>query len=259
MMRCRNSADQSVRGSERSRGFLDLPLMQAQCGSGLYGNVTSTSTNISTAGQIGGGSIDGSHLVDSALLNAHKLAAQGIAARTAAPRYGVVQSVDPANHAAKVTVQPEGVLTGWLPVLTHSMGNGWGIVSLPTPGTQVMLLPQEGDGEEWAVGGRVFDTEALPPKVAAAINGSTSNAQPGEIALVSEKGGVIRLAADGSIYMLGNVNIQGNLIVSGDISDKNNVHSTLDVLRQDYNTHLHPGTDSHGDSFVTSTTTKPTP
>ncbi len=65
----------------------------------------------------------------------------------------------------------------------------------------------------------------------AAINGSASNAQPGEIALVSAAGAVVRLAADGSIYMQGNVNIQGNLVVSGDISDKNAVHSTLDVLR----------------------------
>jgi phage baseplate assembly protein gpV len=195
--------------------------------------------------------------MDSALLNAHKLAAQGIAARTAAPRYGVVQSVDPANHAAKVTVQPEGVLTGWLPVLTHSMGNGWGVVSLPQPGTQVMLTPQEGDGEEWAVSGRLFDTAALPPSVPAAINGSASNAQPGEIALVSAAGAVVRLTADGSIYLQGNVNIAGNLVVSGDISDRNAVHSTLDVLRRDYNTHVHGGVQSGGGS--TGTTNKPTP
>lgn len=197
--------------------------------------------------------------MDNALLNAHKLVAQGIASRTATHRYGVVQSVDPANHAAKVTVQPEGVLTGWLPILSHSIGNGWGIVSLPLPGTQVILTPQEGDGEEWAVAGRVFDTEALPPSVPAAINGSASNAQPGEIALVSKAGAVLRLVADGSIYLQGNVNIAGDLVVSGDISDKNNAHSTLDVLRQYYNQHEHPGTDSHGDSFTTGTTTKPTP
>ena len=204
--------------------------------------------------------------MDSALLNAHKLAAQGIAARTAAPRYGVVQSVDPANHAAKVTVQPEGVLTGWLPIMSHSIGNGWGVVSLPLPGTQVILTPQEGDGEEWAIAGRVFDTAALPPSVPAAISGAPSNAQPGEIALVSQAGAVVRLAADGTIYMLapqiniqGSARISGNLEVDGDItvlgthsgstgkliavgqiSDLNGVHGTLDILRQAHNPHTHP-------------------
>ncbi len=195
--------------------------------------------------------------MDDALLNAHKLTAQGIASRTATPRYGIVQSVDPANHAAKVTVQPEGVLTGWLPILSHSIGNGWGIVSLPQPGTQVMLTPQEGDGEEWAVAGRVFDTEALPPSVPAAINGSASNAQPGEIALVGAAGAVLRLCADGSIYLQGNVNVAGNLVVSGDISDKNAAHGTLDVLRQDYDQHIHGGVQPGGGS--TGGTNKLTP
>ena len=34
----------------------------------------------------------------------------------AQPRLAVVQSVDPASFTVRVTVQPEGVLTGWLPV-----------------------------------------------------------------------------------------------------------------------------------------------
>ncbi len=221
--------------------------------------------------------------MDNALLNAHKLTAQGIASRTAAPRYGVVQSVDPANHAARVTVQPEGVLTGWLPIMSHSIGNGWGIVSLPLPGTQVMLTPQEGDGEEWAVAGRVFDTAALPPSVPAAISGSASNAQPGEIALVSKAGAVIRLAADGTVYIKaptvnieGSARISGNLEVDGDITvlgthsgstgaltaageiyDLNKVHGHLDTLRQAYDGHLHTGVQSGGSD--TGPTTIPTP
>ena len=47
----------------------------------------------------------------------------------------------------------------------------------------------------------------------------------------------------------------GALTAVGEISDLNGVHSTLDTLRQDYNTHLHP--DPQGGQ--TGTTTKPTP
>lgn len=217
-----------------------------------------------------------------ALLNTHKLAAQGIAERTASARYGVIQSIDPANHAAKVTVEPEGVLTGWLPIKTTAIGNGWGIVSLPAPGTQVQLLPQEGDGEEWAVAGAVFDTEAMPPSVPSAIDGSNSNAQPGEHLIVGQAGNVLRLCADGSVFVLAPVNIQGNVViagnltvwgdmaalgtyqgssgqlkVAGEIYDLNAAHSSLDTLRQDYNGHVHP--DVYPGSSDTGTTTKPTP
>ena len=44
-----------------------------------------------------------------------------------APRFGIVSSVDPASATARVTLQPEGVLTGWLPLLTPWTGSGWGL------------------------------------------------------------------------------------------------------------------------------------
>ena len=34
------------------------------------------------------------------------------------PRFGTVSSVDPGTATARVTLQPEGVLSGWLPLLT---------------------------------------------------------------------------------------------------------------------------------------------
>ena len=56
------------------------------------------------------------------LLNALK--AQGAAQDQAggAPRFGIVTSVDPSTATARVTLQPEGVLTGWLPLQRLGIG-----------------------------------------------------------------------------------------------------------------------------------------
>ena len=47
------------------------------------------------------------------------------------PRFGLVASVDPQRYAVRVSLQPEGVLSGWLPVLSQWVGAGWGIACLP--------------------------------------------------------------------------------------------------------------------------------
>ncbi len=79
------------------------------------------------------------------------------------PRFATVASVDPARYAARVTLQPEGVLTGWLPILSPWVGAGWGVVCPPSPGDQVLVLPQEGDGEHGVVCGGAFSDLARPP------------------------------------------------------------------------------------------------
>ena len=141
------------------------------------------------------------------------------------PRFGIVTSVDPARYAARVTLQPEGVLTGWLPVLTPWAGNGWGIASLPQPGTQVLVLAQEGDAEHGVVAGQAFSDSAQPP-----------NAPNGELWLVHKSGSSFKLANDGQIH------INGNVIVTGTLSATSILDATgaLNSLRSHYNTHTHP-------------------
>src|ERR1019366_6449423 len=79
------------------------------------------------------------------------------------PRFATVASVDPARYAARVSLQPEGVLTGWLPILTPWVGAGWGLVCPPSPGDQVLVLSQEGDGEHGVIAGGSFSDIARPP------------------------------------------------------------------------------------------------
>jgi uncharacterized protein involved in type VI secretion and phage assembly len=172
-------------------------------------------------------------------LNAIKAQAGAMDRATGQPRFAVVTSVDPSRPAVRVTLQPEGVLTGWLPVLSPWVGAGWGLSSPPSPGDQVLVLAQEGDAEHGVVVGRAWsDTARSPP------------APPGELWLVHQSGAFIKLSNDGMIHLQGNTSIAGNLSVSGDVSDG---HGKLSSLRTHYNTHTH--VDSRGGA--TSTTSLP--
>jgi phage baseplate assembly protein gpV len=154
-------------------------------------------------------------------LNAVKSHAGALDRAQGQPRFAVVASIDPVHYAARVTLQPEGVLSGWLPVLSPWVGNGWGIACLPAPGDQVLVLPQEGAAEHGVIAASSFSDRIRPP-----------TATPGELLLQHRSGTSLRLANDGT------VRIQGDLHVSGDVYDH---HGKLDGLRGHYNLHRHPG------------------
>ena len=155
------------------------------------------------------------------LLNALKAQAGALDQGAAQPRFAVVTSVDPSTATARVTLQPEGVLSGWLPVLTPWAGNGWGLVCLPSPGDQVLVVAQEGHSDHGVIVGAAFSATASPPA-----------APSGELWLVHQSGSFIKLVADGSIQ------IKGDLHVAGDVYDS---EGSLNRLRQHYDAHTHPG------------------
>ncbi len=139
--------------------------------------------------------------------------------RFAQPRLGIVTSSDALASMAKVLLQPEGVLTGWLPVLTQWAGSGWGMACPPIPGDQVLVLPQEGDAQHGLIIGRLFSNSVRPPQ-----------SEPGELTLKHQSGCSIRFLNSGI------VSVVGDLHVSGDIYD---THGSLSKLRSDYNVHIH--------------------
>lgn len=163
------------------------------------------------------------------LLNALKAHASAVVLTQAAPRFGTVSSVDPTHGTAKVAFQPEGVLSGWMPILYPWVGAGWGMACPPSPGDQVLVLAQEGHAEHGIVAGRVFSTQQQPPQ-----------APPGEFWLVHRSGSSIKLQNDGT------VRIAGDLYVSGDVYDS---QGPLSRLRSHYDAHIH--TDSHGGPTTT--------
>jgi phage baseplate assembly protein gpV len=136
-----------------------------------------------------------------------------------------------------VTLQPEGVVTGWLPVLSAWVGAGWGMACPPSPGDQVMVLAREGQSDSGVIVGRAWSDQAraVAPPV-------------GELWLVHASGSFVKLVGDGTIR------IQGDLHVQGDVYDS---HGSLDRLRRAYNGHDHGNVQNGGG--VTTATLEPDP
>jgi uncharacterized protein involved in type VI secretion and phage assembly len=139
--------------------------------------------------------------------------------RLAQPRMGTVTSTNAQTATAKVLLQPEGVLTGWLPVLTQWAGPGWGMTCPPSPGDQVLIIPQEGDPQHGLIVGRLYSNSVRPPE-----------AEPGEITFRHQSGCSLRLLNSGILF------VEGDLHVAGDVYDS---HGPLSKLRNDYNVHTH--------------------
>ncbi len=145
----------------------------------------------------------------------------------AQPRLAVVTSVDPATLTVRVTVQPEGVLSGWLPVASAWIGAGWGLACPPSPGDQVIVIWQEGDAEQGIVLGRLWSSSTAPPQ-----------APVGAFWLVHQSGSFLKLQNDGSIESSGTRwSHTGDLHVSGEVVDR---QGALSALRAHYNAHVHP-------------------
>ncbi len=146
-------------------------------------------------------------------VNAMKSHAAALDRATGQARFGVVTSVDPARSAARVALQPEGVVTGWLPVLSAWVGAGWGMACPPAPGDQVLVLAQEGDAEHGIIAGCLWSATQPPPA-----------APSGELWLVHKSGSFLKLTNDGLVsgnakawVLTGDVHVTGSVVVSGDV------------------------------------------
>lgn len=163
---------------------------------------------------------------------------------SAQPRFAIVTSVDPARPAVRVSLQPEGVITGWLPILSPWVGAGWGLSCPPTPGDQVFVLSQEGDADNGVVIGRAWSDSATTPA-----------APSGELWLTHKTGSFVKLQNDGTIRMQGDVYVTGGIFATGDMRITGNIqttgniaasgnvsdaHASMAALRGHYNAHGHP-------------------
>ena len=165
------------------------------------------------------------------LTNVVKSHAAGLDRSSGHAKFGTISSVNYNTGNARVMIQPDGVLSGWLPMLSQWVGNGWGMICPPSPGDQVLLVPQEGDVEQGIIVGRTFSTAQMPP-----------NVPGGEFWLVHQRGSSLKLCNDGTIR------INGDLYVQGNVYDQ---HGALSGLRASYNGHTH--------IVSGNTTTTPTP
>lgn len=170
------------------------------------------------------------------LINALKMRSATMDTLTGTPRWGLVQSYDPQNYLAKVLIQPEGVLSGWLPIVTPMVGPNWGMMMPLAQGQQVIVIPDGGDSEQGVILGGTWDTQTPVPQIPAAPGGSNSTLQSGEVALVSGQGSFIRLCADGTMLIVG-----PTIYALGSAGDTPKRLATEDFVFSLYNSHTHSG------------------
>nr|WP_214692541.1 phage baseplate assembly protein V [Variovorax paradoxus] len=77
-------------------------------------------------------------------------------------RHGVVDAYDPATFSVKVKLQPSGVLSGWIPIKSLYVGNGWGLFAAPTIGDSVQIDCQEGGLDAGVMAGSFFNDVDRP-------------------------------------------------------------------------------------------------
>lgn len=166
-----------------------------------------------------------------AFLNAIKAHAAALDQTLGQPRLATISSVDTAMATARALLQPEGVLTGWLPVLSPWTGAGWGLVCPPSPGDQVLVLGQEGIADHGLIVGSAYSATNKPPQAA-----------PGEFCVVHSSGNSLRFGNDGTVYLNGPVVLDGSLHVTGSITSEADVSDSsgsLSRLRKHYDAHYH--------------------
>lgn len=203
------------------------------------------------------------------LLNVMRLQAMQAMSDTATVRIGLVDSYDPINYCAKVKLQPENVITGWLPVTSQWVGNGWGFFTPPTIGDLVEVHFQEGSFEAGIINLRFFNDNARPLPVPSGElwmqhkSGAFFKLLNSGAATFSDAHGAsVTLNGDGTITSqatqwnhAGNMTItSGNLKVAGDITDTFGSNTrTVAGIRTVFNSHLH--IDPQGGNVSVPTTT----
>ncbi len=125
------------------------------------------------------------------------------------PRFGVIQNYDPNNYRAKVMIQPENILSGWLPISSEYVGAGFGLFIGPAIGDTVLCQFVDGDFGMGVIGsGKIF-LPTMPPVPCPS----------GQVMLIHSSGTFIKLMNAGDLDM----NVAGNL----DLSVTGNLNATV--------------------------------
>jgi phage gp45-like len=134
--------------------------------------------------------------------NQMRAAAQLAGGEDEQTKIGIVQSYDPDTPAARVRLQPEDLdnpdatLTGWLPVPSIWVGDGWGLDAPVSPGDQVEVKFVGAEIESGYISGRFFSDRMRP-----------IGAKSGEFFLRHKGGAFIKLTNDGKLAVNSQVEI----------------------------------------------------
>lgn len=205
------------------------------------------------------------------LMNMMAMRAQQSMGSFAGTRQGVITAYDPTEYAIKVSLQPTGEETGWIPLGTPWAGNGFGFAAGPMIGAEVQIDFDSGTIGVGMAGSQFYNNEDRCP-------GPPS----GELWIVHQSGSLLKFLNSGAIViqdkvgtvfslngngtsthtasngMTINANMQnnGDFRSSGSVTDQNGAHGSLGDLRVKYNGHKHNGVQTG--SGTTNTTDSPT-
>lgn len=130
----------------------------------------------------------------------------------ATTRIGIVTSYDPNTYSVKVMLQPENLETGWLPVTSAWIGNGWGIFCPPSSGDMVEVQFQEDGQSAGFIVGRFFNDIERPLP-----------APSGEFWLVHKSGSLLKFHNDGSVELVTNQDLNATVGRHANISVTGNI------------------------------------
>lgn len=125
------------------------------------------------------------------LTNAMRREAQRMVDSKTFTKIGVVTGFDAQRYAAKVLLKPDDVETGWLPVGSTLVGAGWGLLTPPSLGDQVLVHFLDGNLQAGVIGVRFYSAKSAP------MGGS----KPGEFLLVHASGSRLRFLENGNVEL----------------------------------------------------------
>lgn len=121
------------------------------------------------------------------IVNEMRRQAQNVLADVALPQSGVVRNYDPTKYQVRVELQPQGNLTGWIPLLSQWVGNGWGLTAPPTIGDLVEVMFINGDLDAGVACLRFYNDADVP-----------LSTPSGEFWVVHKSGAFLKLLNNGS-------------------------------------------------------------
>lgn len=130
------------------------------------------------------------------LLNHFRQEAQRANAHVTLPEFGIVTNYDPNKYAARVRLQPDDILTGWLPIGSIKVGNGFGIYAPPNLGDVVAVHFQQGGKEAGFIDCAFYNTTTKPLPVPS-----------GEIWAVHGSGSLFKFTNNGEVLVSANTNM----------------------------------------------------
>lgn len=178
------------------------------------------------------------------MMNQISMRSQMATAGFSGTRQGVITAYDPVEYAIKVALQPTGEETGWIPLGTPWAGNGWGMAAGPMIDAEVQIDFDSGQIGVQMAGNQFYNNVDRCP-------GPPS----GEFWIVHQSGSLLKFLNTGEILVSsglkltytapqhhftgGDVLIDQNLTVVGNVSDQNGAHGNIQTIRTTYNGHTH--------------------